>query len=238
MDHHYHNPRLTALYDLDSGWSVDRDFYLSLADGGKKSILDLGCGTGLLCNAYAEQGHDVTGADPAASMLDVARKKLHGKNIKWIQSTAQTFHSDNLFDLIIMTGHAFQVLMEDADVIQTFGVMRQYLKQGGCAVFESRNLDIDWQNRWNYDAPLDTPEGPVLETRRFTAMQSNRMTFDLGYKFKDETIVTKSMLRFWSQAEIEAHLATAGLRLNNLFGDWNRNPFDKSQSDEMIFVVS
>lgn len=238
MDTHYQNPRLTALYDLDSGWSTDRDFYLSLAAGSRKSILDLGCGTGLICNAYAAQGHDVTGADPAASMLDIAHKKPYGKNIEWVQSPAQTFQSDKRFDLIIMTGHAFQVLMEDIDVAQTFNVMRQHLKQEGRAVFESRNPDIDWQSRWNYEATLDTPDGPVLETRRFTAMQNQRMTFDLGYHFSDETLISKSMLRFWSQMEIEKHLMTAGLHVNNLYGDWNKKPFDKSQSEEMIFVVS
>lgn len=30
-DLHYEDPLLSVLYDLDSGWSVDRDFYLALA---------------------------------------------------------------------------------------------------------------------------------------------------------------------------------------------------------------
>ena len=62
---HYEHPDLAALYDLDSGWSVDRDFYLGLATGGPKRILDLGCGTVFLCDAYASLGHQVTGANPA-----------------------------------------------------------------------------------------------------------------------------------------------------------------------------
>ncbi|MBX3074382.1 class I SAM-dependent methyltransferase [Candidatus Obscuribacterales bacterium] len=76
-------------------------------------ILDLGCGTGLLCNAYAERGHHVTGADPSNAMLEVARKKPFGSAIEWIQASAQSFRSSKRFDLIIMTGHAFQVLLED-----------------------------------------------------------------------------------------------------------------------------
>jgi 2-polyprenyl-3-methyl-5-hydroxy-6-metoxy-1,4-benzoquinol methylase len=49
LDNHYIEPRLAAIYDLDSGWSIDRDFYLKLAGPQKMSVLDVGCGTGLLC---------------------------------------------------------------------------------------------------------------------------------------------------------------------------------------------
>ena len=75
LDEHYINPKLAEIYDLDSPWSKDRDFYLSLAGDVQKRILDLGCGTGLLCDAYAAKGHNVTGVDPAEAMLKIARQK-------------------------------------------------------------------------------------------------------------------------------------------------------------------
>ena len=79
-DPHYEDPRLVALYDLDNPWSADTDFYLGLSgacDGSgqrpAKRILDLGCGTGLLTCAFAAQGHDALGVDPASTMLSAAR---------------------------------------------------------------------------------------------------------------------------------------------------------------------
>ena len=148
-DLHYEEPSLAELYDLDSGWSVDRDFYLALAGAAPQRILDLGCGTGLLCDAYAALGHSVTGADPAKAMLDVARQKPNGEKIEWVLSSAQDFRSPKRFDLIIMTGHAFQVFLEASDVLATFATMRQHLAPGGLIVFESRNPAIDWPARWN-----------------------------------------------------------------------------------------
>lgn len=236
-DAHYINPKLSEIYDFDSGWSVDRDFYLSLADSARQSILDLGCGTGLLCNAYAEKGHDVTGVDPSAAMLDVARRKPNGKNIEWVESVAQTFHSDKRFDLIVMTGHAFQVLLEDADVLSTFSVIAKHLKASGIAVFESRNPAIDWANRWDYELELKLPDQTVRESRRFLAMRGDRMTFELRYQFPDETLLSSSELRFQSRNEIEEKLSDSDLLVEKLLGDWDGRPFDDETSEEMIFVT-
>lgn len=236
-DAHYVNPKLADIYDLDSPWSVDREFYFSLAGSSPKKILDLGCGTGLLCDAYAANGHDVTGVDPSSAMLEVGRRKPHGSNITWIQSSAQSFESNERFDLIIMTGHAFQVLLNDNDILSTFFVMRSHLNSDGRVVFESRNPLIDWSKNWDYDIVLETVNGPVHESRRLIAQDNDRMTFELRYRFPDEELISLSELRFSSAHEIEKHLTTAGLCIDKFYGDWNDEAFNPKTSREMIFVV-
>ncbi len=237
-DNHYENSKLAEIYDLDSPWSIDREFYLSLAGDGSKSILDLGCGTGLLCNAYAERNHDVTGVDPSAAMLEVARKKPFGDRIEWVQSFAQDFSADKQFDLIIMTGHAFQVLLEEADVQSTLAVMRTHLKRSGSIVFESRNPAIDWSREWNYDMVLELPSGiSVRESRRLLSFKNARMSFELVYEFPDETLRSDSELLFLTKEQIEKHMREAGLRIHDLQGDWDGSPFNKQKSQEMIFTA-
>ena len=236
-DNHYENPRLVSLYDLDSPWSIERDFYLSLAALPHQSILDLGCGTGLLCNAYAENGHNVTGVDPSSAMLDAGRRKPQGDKIEWVQSLAQTYRSDQLFDLIVMTGHAFQVLLTDADISATFAVMQSHLKPSGLVAFESRNPAIDWATRWHYDLFLQLPAGIVRESRTFLGMEDGRTTFELRYQFPEQTLKSVSSLRFLCRSEIEMHLAASGLRVEKLLGGWNAQPFDETSSLEMIFMA-
>lgn len=238
-DIHYESTKLAEIYDLDSPWSVDRDFYLSLAGSAAPlRILDLGCGTGLLCDAYAEKNHYVTGVDPSPAMLTVARRKPHGTKIEWVQSFAQTYQSDKLFDLIIMTGHAFQVLLEDADIQETFRTMRNHIKSGGRVVFESRNPAIDWSTQWDYDMEINLQGCVVHESRRFIAMKNDRMIFELHYEFPDQSLVSKSELRFWSRDDIEQRLNSTGLRVEKLLGDWDAKPFDERSSLEMIFMVA
>ncbi|MFN8655766.1 MAG: class I SAM-dependent methyltransferase [Candidatus Obscuribacterales bacterium] len=237
-DVHYEDPRLAQIYDLDSGWSEDRDFYLALPVKAEQHILDMGCGTGLLCNAYAEKGHHVTGADPSAAMLNVARRKPHGSAIEWVQSAAQTYKSDKRFDLIIMTGHAFQVLLTEQDILAAFAAMKHHLRAGGMIVFESRNPGIDWAPRWNYEIELDTPAGIVRESRHFISIADGIMQFELRYQFPDrQVLASASTLRFSPRETIERLLTASGLKADNIFGDWSRNPFDSNASEEMIFVV-
>ncbi|MBC7996873.1 MAG: methyltransferase domain-containing protein [Leptolyngbya sp.] len=237
-DAHYINSKLAEIYDFDSGWSVDRDFYFGLAGSERQRILDLGCGTGLLCNAYAGKNHDVTGVDPSRAMLEVGRQKEHGKDIDWIESNAQSFETDKTFDLIIMTGHAFQVLLEDADVHATFATMREHLKPGGLIVFESRNPAIDWAKQWDYAITLELPGATVSESRRLISFKDDRMVFELSYKFPDENLQSMSELRFMSRREITEHLAAAGLLVKDVLGNWDGAVFDETMSEEMIFMVT
>src|SRR5260370_42627781 len=116
-DMNYQHVRLAEVYDLDNPWGEDTDFYFALAEPGPCRVLDLGCGTGTLCCALAERGHRVTGVDPAAAMLAVARRKPHAERIEWVESTGQNYKTHRRFDLIVMTGHAFQAVLTDADAL-------------------------------------------------------------------------------------------------------------------------
>ncbi len=238
LDRHYKHEKLTAIYDFDSGWSPDRQFYLELANAPKMDILDIGCGTGLLANEYAARGHIVTGVDPAESMLQVAREKFYGDEIEWVQSFAQDIDLEDTFDLIVMTGHAFQVLQTDDDVIDTFRTVYEHLKLDGLFVFESRNPAIDWEKSWNYDLEIELPTDDVVkESRRFVSMEDNKLSFELRYQFDAELLISNSTLRFWTELEIRNHLESTQLRAEKILGDWTGNPFNEADSEEMIFFV-
>lgn len=236
-DKHYQHPQLVDVYDFDSPWSVDRDFYFNLAGAQPLHILDLGCGTGILSLAYANAGHRVTGVDPAGEMLRRAREKENSQAVEWIQCEAQNFSSDKRFDLIIMTGHAFQVLLTDTDILSTLNVMRKHLTPAGRIAFESRNPAIDWTRDWNYRVSLGLPNGRVIETRRLIEMVNDPMSFELVYEFEDETLVSASELRFLPCDRILEMLSTSDLQVGELMGDWDHTPFDEATSREMIFVA-
>ena len=237
-DVHYMHPRLAAVYDSTSGWSEDRDYYLSLADRGTMGILDLACGTGLLTRAYAQKGHRVTGVDPAQAMLEIARSLDQHRMIEWICSEAQTFRCEQKFDLIVMTGNAFQVFLDDQDVLAVLQTIKAHLAPEGRAVFETRNPALKWEECWNTNEIVSVNGQQHRETRKVISRQSNLIEFDTHYVFADETLMSKSTLRFHSVEDLTALIAQAGLRVNVVTGDWHGKRFDPEHSEEIVFSVS
>ena len=135
----YVNSRLTAVYDSLNRAGEDDRFYLDLAAPPPKTILDMGCGTGRLASELALRGHFMTGADPAAGMLGIARRRAGGGKVHWVQSDAGSFTLTTRFDLIIMTGHAFQKLLTDDEIRSALSTFARHLKPEGMLAFETRN---------------------------------------------------------------------------------------------------
>ena len=72
--------RLTQNVDYDSIAKLVDKLVQQYADY-KEVIVDLGCGTGTLCEKLAQIGYDVGGVDSSADMLEAARQRLDGKQL-------------------------------------------------------------------------------------------------------------------------------------------------------------
>lgn len=65
-------------------------------------LLDVGCGTGVHLDLFRSSGCDVTGIDPSAPMLAVARQKL-GQKVELLPGKAEDLpFSDNEFDIVTL----------------------------------------------------------------------------------------------------------------------------------------
>lgn len=235
----YSHAQIAEIYDVANPRAQDAEFYLSLAGVHPCSVLDLGCGTGTLCCALADCGHRVTGADPAATMLAVARRKPYAEQVEWVESTAQRYRADRRFDLIVMTGHAFQVLLTDAEALAVLETMRGHLKERGRVAFETRNPRVDWAGEWaGRQRCIQMMSGEqVLETLEITSKDGEFISFQTSYRFPRETLTTSSTLRFPSREHVEALIARSGLVVRAVFGDWDGGPFEAARSREIIFVA-
>ena len=235
----YLDAQIAEIYDLVNPWARDTDFYISLAGLSPCSVLDLGCGTGMLCCALAERGHRVTGIDPAAAMLAVARRKPHAEQVEWVESTAQGYKSHRRFDLIVMTGHAFQILLTDVDALAVLETMHGHLKEHGRVAFETRNPRVDWVSEWAERPPSVRilSGGQLLETLEITGKDGEFISFQTSYRSPHMTLTTSSVLRFPSREHVEALIARSGLVVTNVFGDWDAGPFEAAGSREIIFLA-
>ena len=232
----YQKPQIATMYELANPLGQDAEFYLALAGPQSCRVLDLGCGTGTLCCALAERGHWVTGVDPAAAMLALARKKPYAERVEWVESSAQTYRSRQRYDLIVMTGHAFQILLTDADALSVLETMHRHVEERGRIVFETRNPRIDWVGEWSTRSRM-LLGGQITETLEITGADGEFISFQTTYRVPDGTLTTKSRLRFPSREQVEALIARSGLVVREVFGDWNAAPFEAERSREMVFIA-
>ncbi|NQY41142.1 MAG: class I SAM-dependent methyltransferase [Henriciella sp.] len=238
-DLQFSDQRLADLYDLGNAGSDDRDYYLSPAGEAPQDILDLGCGTGLLSLAYAAKGHRVVAVDPAPAMLTVAKRAPLRERVHWIESTSEAFVTDQTFDLIVMTGHAFQVLLTNAQVEATLANMARHLKPGSLVAFESRNPTLDWDYIWGRSYDMETPHGSVRAVRRMidTSLAPEFLSFAWDYQLPDGVLTSDSTLRFLAADAIIEFADKAGLKAETVLGDWQGGAFDPDLSREMIFKL-
>jgi SAM-dependent methyltransferase len=139
---------LSQVYDAWHPRAVrdDYNFYLPYIMGAG-GVLDAGCGTGTLLAEARRNGHGgrLCGLDPASGMIGVAR--LH-PGIEWVKGELKSAPWQDAFDLVVMTGHAFQAIVTDADLLASVQAVARLLLPGGRFAFETRNPAARAWERW------------------------------------------------------------------------------------------
>lgn len=225
-DRLFTDPYLAGVYDAWHPRSVrcDYDFYLPRIMSAE-AVLDAGCGTGtLLCEAR-DAGHAgrLCGMDPAPGMLERARRR---PDIEWALGDLGSAPWTGEFDLVVMTGHAFQAIVTDGELVASVKAVRRSLVAGGRFAFETRNLGARAWERWRPEDAV-TVAGPDGEDVRITTevvvpFDGRSVTFTHTFSGRHPSLpqTSRSTLRFLGAGEIEALLQTAGLRIEEQFGDY------------------
>jgi SAM-dependent methyltransferase len=242
VDRLFSDTGLAALYDLFCPWEErgDFDFYLRLVMSAR-AVLDVGCGTGALLHRARESGHTgrLCGLDPAVGMLEQARTR---SDIEWILGDLTSVGWDRELDLVVMSGHAFQVFVEDSDLRVSLAAIRSALTDNGRFAFETRNpLVREWE-RWTPANPAEVTDADGAVVRIAHEVETPvegdvvRFTSTFTSSSWDRPQVSWSTLRFLDADSLSSFLSGAGLVIEEQFGDWNGQPLTDA-SPEIITIA-
>jgi len=251
-------PLLAELYDLVPGYvnRADLDFYIEYARRAGGRVLELGCGTGRVLIPLAREGIKITGIDASEFMLARCQAKLAKEppeirqNVKIISGDMRSFESDKSFALVITPFRAFQHLITPADQIACVSRIHKHLRPGGRFILDIYNPDLRRiallpQPQETEDVPeFELPDGRLMRrTNRVTKINRAGQYMDVEIIYyvtprvgKTERLVHAFEMRYLFRYEVEHLLARCGLRVVELFGNYDKSRFTDN-SPEMIFVA-
>lgn len=215
-------------------------FYLNYAMSAQR-VLDIGCGTGTFLHAVRSSGHtgELTGMDPNPGVLELARRY---RNITWIQGKLENQPRLEMFDLVVMTGHAFQTVLGRSQTELFLDAVARCLRVGGVFAFESRNPAAraweDWARR--PPARIGMPEGKeVTATTHLTSdFDGETVSFIHSFHgdFKALPLQSESTLQFWSEPILREMLEKTGFTIEAEYGDFAGSQFETS-SPEIVIIA-
>jgi SAM-dependent methyltransferase len=244
---HYNQPELANLYDDENVWDASSDFYRDLALRiGAKTLLDLGCGTGTVTRGIvAAIGGSGVGVDPAVPMLDVARRKTRDERIEWLTGDGRTIRLGRRFDLVIMTGNAFQAFLTEADQVALFRTAVAHLAPGGRFAFESRNPAKQEWLEWvpgpsSFRLQETAAYGPVEIWNEATMNPDGILDVVEHYRIlgSGERLRSDFRLRFSPPEELWDGMMAAGLAVEHCYGDYACRPFTPDAREIVIVARS
>jgi SAM-dependent methyltransferase len=224
------------LYDVQNPWGPGDEFYLGLVRAAG-DVLDVGCGTGTLLKRARREGHRgrLVGLDPGVGMLTVARDD---PSVEWVPGVLVPGRYDAEFDLVTMTGHAFQELRTNQELGAALAGMRDAVRPGGRVAFETRNPATRPWEAWDGAVfELAYRAAMVRVSYEVLAVDGDLVTFTEttdGGPWHHQ--VERATLRFLSQPALDRFLTAAGLTVQAYYGNWDRGPLT-DHSPEIIVTA-
>jgi SAM-dependent methyltransferase len=196
-----------ALYDLQNPWDPERlpsDQFFHERVMAAGSVLD---------------GHlgRLVGLDPDRVMLYRAQART---DVEWVEGTASDARWNAQFDLVTMTGHAFQCLITDLDVRTSLAAIYSALIEGGQFVFEDRHPQAHAWEEWNQSNQsrvVDESGRTLLGWQEVEYITQDVVTFAEITAKGDGTVlgVRRTSLRFLDVEALGDFLAGAGFELGS-----------------------
>jgi SAM-dependent methyltransferase len=171
------------------------------------SVLELACGTGRVAGPLARLGHEVTGVDDSAAMIEAM-----DPDVVPVLGDVRSIRLRRRFDVVLVISH----LLNDPDPTAFLRTAAAHMAPGGTLVAEVYPADFDWQASIGRTTTL----GPVAITVSRARVAGRRIDASVRYQLGDQVWDQPFVASMRDEAALRSILAAAGLA----FSRWLERP--------------
>lgn len=198
-----------------------------------EKILDLACGRGRHSIYLNNKGLDVTGIDISGENIRFARQFENNRLRFYVHDMRKIFR-ENAFDYVFnfFTSFGYFDTSEENEYV---------VHSAEASLIEGGILLIDFLNPYMVIHDMTPEEKKIVDGIEF---RINRTLREDGYIIKhihfsigDQDFHFREKVKAIRRIEFMEYFASAGLRLLDMFGDYDLNPYEPEKSDRMIFLL-
>lgn len=239
--------RWAHYYDIGEG---DRrphlDFYASLLRPEDRSVLAIGCGTGVIAAGLGDrisaagQVPRVVGIDVSANMLAIARTRYPA--YEWVQADMREPRVSGDFDLQFCCFNTYQFMRDDQDLARAFAAAREHAAPGGRLTFDIYQPNLPYLRMARRDSLARTVVhgGRQLQIREDARYDEATRVLELEWRLVaadapgEVLAATSFILRQYFADEIERLLERSGWRMLERYGDLQRAAFTETSIKQVL----
>ena len=135
------------------------------------TILEVGCGSGMLARRFLANGYDYLGLDLYNEMLDIARREVLSD--RFLQCDMRNLSFDQQFDAILVTGRSLAYVIDNQGIIDTLQGVHKSLKENGSFVFGVFDANQIFDNFNDFEQNI---EHNGKKIRRISHLEKNLTT--------------------------------------------------------------
>ena len=195
------------------------------------SILDVACGKGRHSIYLNQLGYEVTGIDLASESIEFARQS-ENDTLHFYCHDMRKDYCLNYFDVVVNLFTSIGYFEDNRDNLASIKAMARNLRPGGVLVLDFFNET--WIKNTLVKKIIKTVDGIDFEIQK--NIEHNKIIKTIQFRDKDQFFHFKEEVSLLSTDDFSAMFEQAGISIEQRFGNYNLDPFQREASERLILI--
>lgn len=217
-------------------WTAYYLLLLAHQDARPKTMLDVCCGTGNMCELLHQEGFQVSGFDISSLMIDKARGKAQSMKypIRYEVADAATVAMGETYDAAFSFFDSLNYITDPAKLQQALHRVAAHLPSGGSFIFDV-NTDVAFEEELFTQEDLKAKSEVKYKWKGNWDSATRVIRVDMTFWHQGEEVHETHEQRAYSDEELRDMLAAAGFHQVRAFHSYTLNP-PRKKSDRLHYM--